>query len=484
MIIGVDVSKYNLGWNPDKAIESIGFVIQRASWSLYKDEAFDKLLPEVQKIPIRGAYHYYSSGVPWVKQAQLFLEIIKGKGFHFLVVDYERSFNTLSTRTIAEVAEMVKYIRVASGLRCMVYFSPSIYNESIKPYGYGPWAHEQDIWIAQYPWTLTQTPLTSKPNIPDGLPWRIWQYGGGDVNYTAGRHAGADYGGGLVGMDLNYWNGTREEMMTWAGVAQDPAPVPPVDPPVATDPNALTVTISALNIRPGAGKSQPPVGLLYKGAVVTIFEYKRVSASEVWGRIDRGWICLLMGNVPYTSRKDFTGIVMSPVVDDFPHLYKVKDDIAAGVEPVGTRPFVRVGLPSTVRLHGIESQYSLPPRWIAYLKLINTPKAYDYLIKPASGWHNQGAYNVMQQLTFSGNVVNVTRIEGERAYIETYFLDQAPPKEIIKPLEKSLHPLVQMFSTQYRNGLDMSTNMRYPRTLIIANPGEEIWIDVRDIVRI
>jgi len=233
MIVGVDISKYNLGWNPDKALKPIAFVIQRASWSLYKDSGFDALLPEAQKVAIRGAYHYYSSGVPWKAQADLFLATVKGKGFHFYVVDYERAYNALSARTIAEVSEMVKYIKAQTGQRCMVYFSPSIYNESIKPFGYGLWAHQQDIWIAQYPWTLTQTPPSQSPAIPDGLPWKIWQYGGGDVNFTAGRHAGADYGGGLVGMDLNYFNGSKADMMNWAGVTDAPVVVPaPIEPPV------------------------------------------------------------------------------------------------------------------------------------------------------------------------------------------------------------------------------------------------------------
>lgn len=100
----------------------------------------------MQKIPIRGAYHYYSSGVPWKAQADLFLATTKGKGFHFYCVDYERAYNTLNNRTIAEVAEMVKYIKAQTGLKlkCMVYFSPSIYNESILPYGYDAWNAQQE----------------------------------------------------------------------------------------------------------------------------------------------------------------------------------------------------------------------------------------------------------------------------------------------------------------------------------------------------
>ena len=250
MLIGIDVSKYNLGWNPDKALKPIGFVIQRASWSLYKDEQFEALRTQVSKIAIRGAYHYYSSGVSWKAQADLFLATVKDKGYHFYVVDYERAFNSLSARTIAEVAEMVKYIKAQTGKRCLVYFSPSVYNEAIKPFGHANWAHQQDIWLAQYPWTLTQDPLRTYPAIPDNLSWKIWQYGGGDVNYTAGRHAGPDYGGGLAGMDLNYYNGSAAEMRAWLGIEDGgqetedglvPVPVIPPPPPVPGLPSSVSL---------------------------------------------------------------------------------------------------------------------------------------------------------------------------------------------------------------------------------------------------
>ena len=225
--IGVDISKYNLGWDPDTAVKSIDFVIQRSSWASYKDSQFDALLPQVQKIDIRGAYHYYSSGVPWKTQADLFLGITKDKGFHFFVLDYEGAFNSLNGRTIAEASEFVKYIKAQTGKRCLIYFSPNIWSTAISNYGYASWCNSQDVWIAQYPWTLTQTPPYQSPKLPSGLTkWSIWQYGGGDVNYTAGRHAGPDYGGGLAGIDLNYFNGTREEMMTWASASGNATPTP------------------------------------------------------------------------------------------------------------------------------------------------------------------------------------------------------------------------------------------------------------------
>lgn len=54
MIIGVDISKYNLGWNPDKAVKPISFVIQRASWASYKDSGIIERSIELTPATVRA----------------------------------------------------------------------------------------------------------------------------------------------------------------------------------------------------------------------------------------------------------------------------------------------------------------------------------------------------------------------------------------------------------------------------------------------
>ena len=51
-VIGIDVSKYDLGWKAANAVKPISFIIQRASYGIITDEQFAALLPEVQKSPI------------------------------------------------------------------------------------------------------------------------------------------------------------------------------------------------------------------------------------------------------------------------------------------------------------------------------------------------------------------------------------------------------------------------------------------------
>jgi hypothetical protein len=98
------------------------------------------------------------------------------------------------------------------------------------------------------------------------------------VNYTAGRHAGPDYGGGLAGMDLNYYNGSAEEMRAWLGLSdggqetedgQVPVPVVPVPgppspvvpPPVPGLPSAppSPVSSSLAWLKPRYVKSGPAI---------------------------------------------------------------------------------------------------------------------------------------------------------------------------------------------------------------------------------
>ncbi len=51
---GIDISKYDLSFDPAKATGQLDFVIQRVSYRTTRDELFLKLLPGVLKMPIRG----------------------------------------------------------------------------------------------------------------------------------------------------------------------------------------------------------------------------------------------------------------------------------------------------------------------------------------------------------------------------------------------------------------------------------------------
>jgi hypothetical protein len=77
--------------------------------------------------------------------------------------------------------------------------------------------------------------------------------------------------------------------------------------------------------------------------------------------------------------------------------------------------------PETCRISGGASGLTLPTdaQKLVYDK--NTPtNEYKYVIGHNGGWVNYGYWPRVEVLTFAGNVVDVTRIEGNKAFIRTW----------------------------------------------------------------
>jgi hypothetical protein len=175
--------------------------------------------------------------------------------------------------------------------------------------------------------------------------------------------------------------------------------------------------------------------------------------------------------------------------------YRVIDDREAGNRHYnmdGVEMSIRDGYPATESIFGGKGGVKLSDAWLDLVCLINGPVGCKYLFvdyknyphcrifKPNVGWHNKGYDNLVEQLTFSGNIVDVYEVIDNRAYIRCFYNDQMPPAPIW-PDKDHLDPLVQLFTTQYHNKLDMTIDGKYPRTLIIANPGERLWIPIKNL---
>jgi hypothetical protein len=177
-------------------------------------------------------------------------------------------------------------------------------------------------------------------------------------------------------------------------------------------------------------------------------------------------------------------------------IYRILDDIEAGASRDRKRDrfralFLRKGLPSTVCIHGGKEFVMLSPEWMQYVRDINVGDGARYHFtnakrtdfKHAVGWHNTGKGNRVEQLTFSGNIVDVWLIDGNKAFIKCFYNEQKPLTPIW-PDKDHLDTRVQLFTTQFRNKLDMTTDGRYPRTVILANKGELLWIDVANLRKV
>ena len=205
---GIDISKWQGAFEPQG---NIGFVIQKVSEGLAKDALYDELLPAVKQIERRGAYHYFRTAVDPIEQAEFFWNTVKDEGFKWLVVDYEKTHNTLDARGEDNLALFVNYLETypIPGAELVLYTSPYIFRDNLLAYN-DFWA-DVPLWMAHY---NGQDPETGAPNTW-GNDWLFWQYS------ADGNGKGAEYGVGSADVDLNVFNGTVGDMDEWLGLTNN-----------------------------------------------------------------------------------------------------------------------------------------------------------------------------------------------------------------------------------------------------------------------
>lgn len=203
---GIDVSKWqgNIDWNRVKA-SGVDFAILRAGYgsvSSQKDVTFEDNYQNAKAagVPV-GAYHYsYAKDIAGAKrEAQTFLEWIKGKQFEYPVVfDIEESATyNLGRNTVSEIIKTFCSIVEAAGYYVSVYTNKNwldhVVSDEVKS--------KYDTWLAQW---------TSTPSYVG--PYGMWQYtSSGTVDGISGR----------VDMDIAYKNYPeiikRKQLNGWSG---------------------------------------------------------------------------------------------------------------------------------------------------------------------------------------------------------------------------------------------------------------------------
>ena len=218
--IGVDLSHWDVSFDPEKAMGRIDFAIMKASEGIYKDPKFAEIWSGVQKVPIRGAYHYLRSGWTWQKQVDFFWGAVKNYPFHFYVLDFESTGNVLNAGFAAMASFWMYHIHEkAGGKAVLLYTNPNHYTVDLMPYG--DWMKNYPLWLAQY---YTTKPSPEKaPALPAKRAagdWKIWQWAS-EINYPG---HGKEYGTGSYSVDLDAYNGTPGEMATWLKAVVPPIP--------------------------------------------------------------------------------------------------------------------------------------------------------------------------------------------------------------------------------------------------------------------
>jgi len=254
---GIDISKYDLFFLPETAISQLDFVIQRISYRLTRDEAFDTLLPGVMHVPIRGGYHYLNSDKSWREQADNFLSYVDDYKYHFFACDFEGAFNILSTDFAYAAWQWIHYVQGRTGKPVLLYTSPSLYSQYIHPSQarFGIDWNTVDWWSAQ--WFFLPNP-DGAPTMPSGRAgWKIWQY--------TDKGDGTQYGVARpTACDLDVYNGSVGELKEWLKI--EDGTIPPEEPMT----KYYRLDTTAVNIRVGPGASYQDVGDLVKRDVVQL----------------------------------------------------------------------------------------------------------------------------------------------------------------------------------------------------------------------
>jgi hypothetical protein len=204
------------------------------------DDFTKRIVEASEGIPIKGAYSYLladNQKSHWKAQADAYLEAaryiedIMGIEIDMDIPDIEGTYNkrlygrnwTYSSRFGSMIYEWINYVRNERGKPVLPYMNKSTYHECFIWHGYN-FIKDENLIIANYPYRKWNNELLSVPTDADkwnpALPagktgWQIWQYSDGyPSNGITDSKA----------IDVNVWNGTREDMLNWFGIDDDSPP--------------------------------------------------------------------------------------------------------------------------------------------------------------------------------------------------------------------------------------------------------------------
>jgi GH25 family lysozyme M1 (1,4-beta-N-acetylmuramidase) len=230
---GIDISKWNISYDPTK--KRVDFCLIKASDGIARDPAFNKLLNEASTVPIRGAYHYYRSGVAWQVQADNFLAAVKGLPVNVLAIDYEHINNTLSKATDDVLKLILAYVAAESGKKVLLYTQYNMITAEMPSRG-SSWVKTYDaLWVARWYERGYYYNTATSPGITN---WKVWQYGGDYHTSTwsvPGYKQGYEYGVENDSIDLDTYSGTPAEMRVWLGMLSTETPPPLEQPPLTLE---------------------------------------------------------------------------------------------------------------------------------------------------------------------------------------------------------------------------------------------------------
>ena len=238
---------------------------------------------------LTGCYHWLQLSVDPKVAADYYLERYKRFYFDFPpILDFEehRVIDTLRFSDYAWRAQVwLDHVAQKTGRKPIIYtakwFMDYFKIEHVS------WMSEYPLWVADYTWTSNT--LGYPTRMPK--PWTkqtVWQFS------ADGNKRGAGFGTGAVDIDLNWFDGSLNDLLVFSGseIILEPEPSPSVILP------SLKV-IKNVFVRTTPSQAIKEIATRYPGEVVKVLEIKSFNPVSVWVRDERGWSAVVHYGVRY-----------------------------------------------------------------------------------------------------------------------------------------------------------------------------------------
>ncbi|MGC8857172.1 MAG: GH25 family lysozyme [Anaerolineae bacterium] len=273
---GIDVSYWDseIDWSQVQSSGVRFAFIKATEGETYTDPTFATNWAGAKSVGIlRGAYCFFHPNVDAIKQADLFIQTVKARndnGELPPVLDLEAHDQQSNAVIISKAKTWLDRVEQAFGKKPIIYSGYYFLKDHFSEASGEPpaWVKDYPLWIAQYPGTYTPG---MQPALPKGwLNWAFWQYS------ETGQVKGIK-----TNVDLNFFNGSLDDLYRFAGLGQPPAAMTytvkagdtleaiaarfglslsallAANPQLLKEGIVLTVPASSGNIRPDSGSSQP-----------------------------------------------------------------------------------------------------------------------------------------------------------------------------------------------------------------------------------
>ena len=238
--LGVDVSRWQpaVDWQVLRAAGVSFAVIKASQGATLRDPLLKAHFNGARAAGlVTGVYHWLDPTLPAGRQIDHFLSACSGLDFDFAALDVEqywRSWEEWSEHRIVRCIEPERIsgcareagelLRAATKTPVVIYTRASFVHTYAEPMQ--DWLPGWPLWLAHYPYLRGRVKLTweslkrehlpkiAGPNMVDGTgEWHFWQFSGDRFLLP----------GASTPLDLNFYNGSEEELRAWCAGKAPPA---------------------------------------------------------------------------------------------------------------------------------------------------------------------------------------------------------------------------------------------------------------------